>query len=80
MTKKTQKQSANKESTDVGFPRDENGYGALTVFEHFIIPEEELAPGAVVNGFEINIVTLVADPAATDIAKSWIDGDNNISN
>lgn len=59
--------------------RDKNGYGALPGFEDFALPEEELAPGAVVNGNEIAIVELCDDENAKEIAAFWLGGGADIS-
>ena len=58
--------------------RNEHGYGALPGFENFALPEEELAPGAVVNGSEVSVLRLVDDKNAKDIAARWLGGDNNL--
>lgn len=58
--------------------RDANGYGALPGFEDFALPEEELAPGAVVNGSEVHVLRLVDDVNAKEIAARWLGGDNNL--
>lgn len=59
--------------------RDENGYGCLPQFENFHLPEEGFAQGAVVNGNEIRVVTLIDDKAASKVATGWVEGDSNIS-
>lgn len=67
-------------STDNGaLKRDANGYGALPGFGDFALPDEPLAPGAVVNGHEIVIVELVDDTNAKHIAANWFGGNNDIS-
>jgi hypothetical protein len=59
--------------------RDANGYGALPGFEDFALPEEELAPGAVVNGHEVHVLRLVDDTSAKEVAARWLGGDNAVS-
>lgn len=60
--------------------RNENGYGALPGFEDFALPEEDLAPGAVVNGSEVHIVKMMDDSATdTAILSGWVGGDGNVS-
>lgn len=76
MTKKTP--AAANDST---LKRDDNGYGALPGFETFSWPEgEELAPGAVVNGYEVHVGKLMEDLSAdTAIMSEWLAGSGNIS-
>lgn len=59
--------------------RDKNGYGALPGFENFHVPDEGLAPGAVVNGSEVAVFELVDDTGAKDIAAAWLGGNFDIS-
>ena len=59
--------------------RDENGYGALPGFEDFALPEEDLAPGAVVNGSEVHVLRLIDDTNARHIGARWLGGDGDIS-
>jgi len=59
--------------------RDKHGYGALPGFEDFALPEEELAPGAVVNGNEVHVLRLIDDVPAKHIAARWLGGDGDIS-
>jgi|GEM_PF-1384741 len=61
------------------FNVDENGYGSLPAFEHFMLPEEDLAPGAVIDGNEIYILRLVDDKANEALAVTWVEGDPNVS-
>jgi hypothetical protein len=58
--------------------RDKNGYGALPGFEDFALPDEELAPGAVVNGHEVHVLRLVDDTSAKEVAARWLGGDSNL--
>jgi hypothetical protein len=58
--------------------RDQHGYGALPGFEDFALPEEELAPGAVVNGSEVHVLRLIDDTNSKEIAARWLGGDNNL--
>jgi hypothetical protein len=58
--------------------RDANGYGALPGFEDFALPDEELAPGAVVNGSEVHVLRLIDDVNAKENAARWLGGDNNL--
>jgi hypothetical protein len=67
-------------NANTALKRDANGYGALPGFEDFPLPEEELAPGAVVNGQEVHVVKMMDDTTAdTKILSDWIAGDGNIS-
>lgn len=59
--------------------RDQNGYGALPGFENFVLPDEELAAGAVVNGSEVAVIMLVDDEEAKDVAAAWLGGNLDIS-
>jgi hypothetical protein len=59
--------------------RDASGYGALPGFEDFALPDEDLAPGAVVNGSEVHILRLIDDKPAAHIGARWLAGNNNIS-
>jgi len=59
--------------------RDANGYGALPGFEDFTLPDEALAPGAVINGNEVAVLELVDDTNAKEIAARWFQGNNDIS-
>lgn len=59
--------------------RNSNGYGALPGFENFTLPDEEFAPGAVVNGSEIVVLRLVDDVSAKEIGASWLGGNEDIS-
>ncbi len=59
--------------------RDQNGYGALPGFEEFAVPDEGLAPGAVVNGHEVHVVELVDDTNAKETAAYWLGGGLDIS-
>ncbi len=60
--------------------RDANGYGAVPGFENFPLPEQDLAPLAVINGYEIHVVKMMDDTTAdTAILAGWVQGDNNIS-
>jgi len=68
--------------TDTGaLKRDKDGYGALSGFENFALPEEDLAPGAVVNGSEVAVIRLVDDTNTTAIGVGacWLSGDADIS-
>ena len=66
-------------ANDGALQRDPHGYGVLSAFRDFTLPEEDLAPGAVVNGSEIAIAKLLYDPDAKDIAAAWVGGDSDIS-
>lgn len=66
-------------SAKPAFKVDENGYGSLPAFEHFMLPEEDLAPGAVIDGNEIYILRLVDDKASEALAVTWVEGDPNVS-
>lgn len=59
--------------------RDPHGYGVLPDFRDFTLPEEDLAPGAVINGSEIVIAKLLYDVGAKDIAAAWVGGDSDVS-
>jgi hypothetical protein len=61
--------------------RDEHGYGALPGFEDFFLPEEELAPGAVINGREIAVLRLIDDTStmAVGIGAAWLSGHKDVS-
>jgi len=59
--------------------RDENGYGALPAFKDFALPDEDLAPGAVINGHEVAVVELCDDTNAPEIAAFWLGGGTDIS-
>jgi hypothetical protein len=74
----TTKQAADA-MTNTTLKRDENGYGAAPGFEDFAVPEEGLAPGAVVNNNEIGVVELVDDVPAKAIAAAWLGGNEDIS-
>ena len=58
--------------------RDQNGYGALPGFEDFAVPDEGLAPGAVVNGHEVHVVELCDDTNAKETAAFWLGGGADI--
>lgn len=82
MAKKTQAKTTEQntvEKKDGELVRNENGYGALPEFEHFDIPVEGFAPGAIVNNHEIQVVELLHDKPNHAVAAKWIEGDNNIS-
>jgi len=67
-------------STSSTLKRDANGYGTLPGFENFPLPDEELAPGAVINGSEVHVVKMMDDTTAdTAILSGWVTGDSNIS-
>lgn len=67
-------------SNDTGaLKRDPHGYGVLPTFRDFTLPDEELAPGAVINGSEIAVAKLLYDTAAKEIAAAWVGGDSDIS-
>jgi hypothetical protein len=68
-----------KQSPAPTLQRNSNGYGALPGFKDFYLPEEEFAPGAVINGFEVSVITLIDDKEAKATAASWVSGDNDIS-
>jgi hypothetical protein len=57
--------------------RDALGYGTLPAFEHFELPPEAFAPGAVVNGREIVVVTIIDDD--NEAAAAWLAGNPNVS-
>lgn len=61
--------------------RDKNGYGALPGFEDFALPEEDLAPGAVVNGSEVHVLRLFDDTntTAVGVGTAWLSGHSDIS-
>jgi len=59
--------------------RDKNGYGALPAFADFALPDEELAPGAVVDGSEIAVLRLVDDTKAPEIGAAWVGGNDDVS-
>jgi hypothetical protein len=61
--------------------RDQNGYGALPGFEDFFLPDEELAPGAVINGHELAVVRLVDDTntTAAGVGAAWLAGHKDVS-
>jgi hypothetical protein len=59
--------------------RDSNGYGALPAFAGFALPEEDLAPGAVINGSEVHVSRLIDDKAAAHIGARWLGGDGDVS-
>jgi hypothetical protein len=59
--------------------RNKNGYGALPGFEDFAVPDEGLAQGAVVNGYEVHVVELCDDTSAKETAAYWLGGGTDIS-
>jgi hypothetical protein len=59
--------------------RDPHGYGVLPAFRDFTLPDEDLAPGAVINGNEIAVFKLLYDAGAKHIAAAWVGGDSDIS-
>lgn len=59
--------------------RDPHGYGVLPAFRDFTLPDEELAPGAVINGNEVAVFKLLYDAGAKEIAAAWVAGDSDIS-
>lgn len=59
--------------------RDNYGYGSLPHFANFFLPEEELAPGAVINGSEIAVQRLVDDEGAAAIGAAWLAGSKDVS-
>lgn len=67
-------------ANDSTLKRDANGYGAVPGFENFPLPEQDLAPLAVINGYEVHVVKLTEDLAAdTAILADWLSGDGDIS-
>lgn len=68
-----------KNAATTALKRDANGYGALPGFEHFPLPDEDLAPGAVINGSEVAVLKLLYDAGAKEVAAAWVGGDNDIS-
>jgi hypothetical protein len=71
---------ATKALTDAALKRDPNGYGAVPSFENFPLPEQDLAPLAVINGYEVHVVKMMDDTTAdTAILSAWVSGDGNIS-
>ncbi len=58
------------------FERDEMGFGGITAFESFILPDEELAPGTIYNGHEIYVLRLTDDLQNANIAVKWVEGDS----
>lgn len=68
-------------STSSTLKRDELGYGNAPGFEDFFLPEDELAPGAVINGSEIAVVRLVDDTntTAVGIGAAWLSGHRDVS-
>lgn len=69
----------NTTQANTALKRDPHGYGVLPDFRDFTLPEEELAPGAVINGSEIVIAKLLYDAGAKDIAAAWVGGDSDVS-
>lgn len=59
--------------------RDSNGYGALPAFKDFALPEEDLAPGAVINGHEVHVLRLIDDQDAQHIGARWMGGDGDVT-
>ena len=55
------------------------GYGAVPAFKDFCRPDEEFAPGAVVNGCEISIICLIDDQPALAVADAWMRGTSDVS-
>lgn len=70
---------ANVKNDHTTLNRDANGYGALPGFENFTLPDEPLAPGAVVDGSEVAVFELVDDANAKFIAAAWLGGNHDIS-
>lgn len=64
-------------TTENQLERDDLGFGNLPAFEHFELPPEAFAPGAVVNGLEISVVTIIDDNEAA--AAAWLGGDRDVS-
>lgn len=71
--------NATTKNEQLALMRNSNGYGALPGFENFTLPDEEFAPGAVVNGSEIAVLRLVDDVSAKEIGASWLGGNEDIS-
>lgn len=71
--------SKNEQTALHTFKRDQKGYGAAPGFEDFALPDEALAPGAVINGSEVSILELVDDTNAKEIAARWFQGNNDVS-
>lgn len=71
--------NATTKNEQIALTRNANGYGALPGFETFTLPAEAFAPGAVVNGNEIHVTSLLYDPAAKEIAAAWVGGEHDIS-
>lgn len=69
--------SMKKQDAAPALKRNKNGYGALPGFETFTLPEEDFAPGAVVDGNEVRIVTLLSDDSA--VAANWLTATNDVS-
>ena len=59
--------------------RNKNGYGALSAFADFTLPDEDLAAGAVINGSEVAVLKLVDDTNAKEIAAAWFGGNDDVS-
>ena len=66
-------------SNDGALKRDPHGYGVLPAFRDFTLPEEDLAPGAVINGSEVAVLKLLYDTSAKEIAAAWVGGDSDVS-
>lgn len=75
MSKKKAVEAASEKTTELD--RDEFGFGNLPAFNDFEIPAEGFAPGAVINGHEIAIVTLVDDNS--EAAAKWLGGNPDVS-
>jgi len=76
MAKKKETQVPEASTTEL--VRDESGYGSLPAFKEFHVPAEGFAPGAVVNGNEIQMVKLIDDFDAEDAAAAYV-GDGTVS-
>lgn len=57
--------------------RDVCGYGFLPAFMTFALPDEDFAPGAVVDGNEVHVVKMLDD--SEEMAAHWLAGNSNIS-
>jgi hypothetical protein len=69
----------NAAAPETALKRDPHGYGVLPAFRDFTLPDEDLAPGAVINGNEIAVAKLLYDAGAKEIAAAWVGGDSDIS-
>ena len=70
------KKSLEKQAENVGFERDENGYGAVPNFVGFSLPDTPYQIDDIGEriGYKLQVLGLFDDPDAKIIAQEWLVG------